>query len=90
MQDDNNEMQSLYQYPATCTKFDKEGNITSSRIVTHSARGTKELHSLYPELNKVIKRLGDKEGKPRRESTNVSKLFPDQKTWRMMFQLGKY
>jgi hypothetical protein len=89
MQDDNNEMQSLYQYPCTVTKY-KSGKEISKTVITQNDRGSRELRSLYPELNKVIKRLGDKEGKPRRESTNVSTMFPDPKTWRMWFQLGKY
>ena len=88
MQDDNT-MQSLYQYPCTVTKY-KSGKEVSKTVVTQNNRGSRELRSLYPELNKVIKRLGDKEGKPRRESTNVSTMFPDPKTWRMWFQLGKY
>tara|TARA_R110000744_G_C19141829_1_gene538352 strand:+ start:82 stop:357 length:276 start_codon:yes stop_codon:yes gene_type:complete len=88
-EEEDDTMESIYQYPATCTKFDKEGNITSSRIVTRSAKGTQELHSLYPDLNKVIKRF-DKENKRRKKkSTTTNPMFPDPKVWLMWYQLGK-
>ena len=86
---DDNTMISKYQYPSTVTKF-KAGKEISKTVVTENVIGTKELKSLSPDLNKVIDRLGDKEPKPRRESTNTSKMFPDKNIWRMMFQLGKY
>ena len=86
---DDNTMISKYQYPCTVTKF-KAGKEISKTVVTENVIGTKELKSLSPDLNKVIDRSGDKEPKPRRESTNTSKMFPDKNIWRMMFQLGKY
>ena len=46
-----------YQYPATCTTYDKEGNITSTRTVTHNVEKTKELRALYPSLKTEIDRL---------------------------------
>ena len=79
-----------YKYPATCTTYDKEGNITSRRVVTHNEKATKELRRLYPELKKEIDRITlESAKKPRKESTNTSKLFPDKDVWRMMNRLGK-
>jgi len=46
-----------YQFPATCTTYDKEGNITSTRTVTHNVEKTKELRALYPSLKTEIDRL---------------------------------
>ena len=43
-----------YQYPAYCTTFDKEGNATSYRVVTHSIVKTQELQKLRPSLVKYI------------------------------------
>ena len=78
-----------YQYPAYCTTYDREGNITSYRVVTHNEKATKELRELYPELKGVIDKITEVPIKPRRESKNTSKMFPDKKVWRMMFRLGK-
>ena len=38
-----------YKYPATCTTYDREGNITSSRVVTHNEKEIKEagIYSYY-------------------------------------------
>ena len=77
-----------YQYPAHCTTYDKEGNVTSYRVITHNVGATKELRELYPELKKEINRIVLTK-KPRKESTNTSKLFPDKDVWRMMHRLGK-
>ena len=46
-----------YQYPAYCATFDKEGNITSNRVVTHSIKATKELRKLHPSLKNEINRI---------------------------------
>ena len=46
-----------YQYPAYCSTYDKEGNITSNRTVTHNEQATKELRSLYPELQIEVGRF---------------------------------
>jgi len=43
-----------YQYPAHCTTYDKEGNITSNRVVTHNIGTTEELRKLQPSLVKYI------------------------------------
>ena len=43
-----------YQYPATCTTYDKEGNATSYRVVTHNIVKTQELQKLRPSLVKHI------------------------------------
>ena len=38
-----------YQYPAYCTTYDKEGNVTSYRVVTHNEKEIKEagIYSYY-------------------------------------------
>ena len=46
-----------YQYPATCTTYDREGNITSSRVVTHNIKATEDLRKLYPSLKNEINRI---------------------------------
>ena len=46
-----------YQYPAYCSTYDKEGNITSTRTVTHNVEKTKELRALYPELQVEVGRF---------------------------------
>ena len=48
---------SKYKYPAYCTTFDKEGNATSYRVVTHNEKATKELRKLYPSLKAEIDRI---------------------------------
>ena len=79
-----------YQYPAYRTTYDREGNITSNRVVTHNITATQKLRKLYPELKKEIDRITlESAKKPRKESTNTSKLFPDKDVWRMMNRLGK-
>ena len=47
-------IESKYDYPAYCTTFDKEGNITSKRVVTHNIAATQELQKLRPSLVKYI------------------------------------
>lgn len=81
-------IEAKYQYPAYCATFDKEGNITSNKIITHNVGATKELRKLYPELKKEIDRMVLTK-KPRKESTNTSKLYPDKNVWRIMNKLGK-
>ena len=81
-------MKSKYQFPVTCTTY-KSGKVVAKRIITHSAKGTQELHSLYPELNKFIKKF-DKENKRRKKkSTTTTPMFPDAKVWLMWHRLGK-
>ena len=46
-----------YKYPATCTTYDREGNITSSRVVTHNIKATEDLRKLYPSLKNEINRI---------------------------------
>ena len=48
---------SKYKYPAYCTTFDKEGNATSYRVVTHNIKATEELRKLYPSLKAEIDRI---------------------------------
>ena len=79
-----------YQYPAYCTTFNKLGEVVATRTVTHNVAKTKELRKLYPELKKEIDRITlESDKKPRKESTNTSKMFPDKNVWRMMNRLGK-
>ena len=81
-------IEAKYQYAATCTTFNKLGEVVATRTVTHNVAKTKELRKLYPELKKEIDRIVITK-KPRKESTNTSKLFPDKNVWRMMNKLGK-
>ena len=79
-------IEAKYQYP--CTIYDREGNVI--RVVTHNEKATKELRELYPSLKAEIDRIIlESDKKPRKESTNTSKLFPDKNVWRMMNRLGK-
>ena len=48
---------SKYKYPAYCTTYDKEGNATSYRVVTHNIKATEELRKLYPSLKTEIDRI---------------------------------
>ena len=50
-----------YQYPAYCTTYDKEGNATSYRVVTHNIKDTIELQKLYPQLAAFINTYEDDE-----------------------------
>ena len=52
-------IEAKYQYPATCTTYDKEGNVTSKRVVTHSLKATQELIKLQPSLAQVINTYDD-------------------------------
>ena len=54
-------IKAKYQYPAHCTTYDKEGNITSSRVVTHSIKATDELIKLHPQLATFINTYDDDE-----------------------------
>ena len=82
-------IEAKYQFPATVTTF-KNGTPTSKRVVTHNEKSTTELRKLYPELKKEIDRITlESDKKPRKESTNTSKMFPDKNVWRMMNRLGK-
>ena len=83
-------IEAKYQYPATCTTFNKLGEVVATRTVTHNVAKTKELRKLYPELKKEIDRITlESAKKPRKESTNTSKMFTDKNVWRMWFKLGK-
>ena len=48
---------SKYKYPAYCTTYDKEGNVTSYRVVTHNIKATEDLRKLYPSLKTEIDRI---------------------------------
>ena len=54
-------IKAKYQYPATCTTYDKEGNITSNRVVTHNIAKTEELQRLYPDLQRSVTPYEDDE-----------------------------
>ena len=47
-------IEAKYQYPAYCTTYDKVGNITSKRVVTHNIKATRELIKLRPSLAQFI------------------------------------
>ena len=57
-----------YDYPTYCTTFDKEGNITSKRVVTHNIKATKELQKLYPGLAQFINTYADDDIRPKRKT----------------------
>ena len=46
-----------YKYPATCTTFNKLGEVVATRIVTHNLKATAELRKLYPSLKNEINRI---------------------------------
>ena len=46
-----------YKYPATCKTYNKSGEVTSTRIVTHNITATDELRRDYPSLKKEINRV---------------------------------
>ena len=50
-------IKAKYQYPAYCTTYDKEGNATSYRVVTHNIKATEDLRKLYPSLKNEINRI---------------------------------
>jgi len=52
-------IEAKYQYPAYCATYDKEGNITSNRVVTHSIKATRELIKLQPSLAQFINTYED-------------------------------
>ena len=53
-----------YQYPAYCTTYDKEGNATSYRVVTHNIKATEELRKLYPSLKAEIDKITEDKEAP--------------------------
>jgi len=57
-------IKAKYQYPAYCATFDKEGNITSNRVVTHNIKATKELRRLYPSLKAEVDRITEDKEAP--------------------------
>ena len=46
-----------YQYPATCTTYNKLGEVVATRTVTHNLKATAELRKLYPSLKAEIDRI---------------------------------
>ena len=52
-------IEAKYQYPSYCTTYDKEGNITSKRVVTHNIKATRELIKLQPALAQFINTYED-------------------------------
>ena len=53
-----------YQFPAYCTTYDKEGNVTSYRVVTHNIKATEELRKLYPSLKAEIDKITEDKEAP--------------------------
>ena len=54
-------IEAKYDYPATCKTYDKDGKITSVRVVTHNLKASKELTKLYPRLAAFINTYEDEE-----------------------------
>jgi len=50
-------LKAKYQYPARCTTYDKHGNVTSYRVVTHNIKATEELQEMYPSLQIEVGRF---------------------------------
>ena len=50
-------LEAKYQYPATCTTYNKLGEVVATRTVTHSLKATAELRKLYPSLKNEIDRI---------------------------------
>ena len=46
-----------YKYPATCTTYNKLGEVVATRTVTHNLKATAELRKLYPSLKTEIDRI---------------------------------
>ena len=54
-------IEAKYDYPATCTTYDKDGGVISRRTVTHNLKASKELTKLYPRLAAFINTYEDEE-----------------------------
>ena len=54
-------IEAKYDYPATCKTYDKDGKVTSVRVVTHNIKATEELRKLYPRLSAFINTYEDDE-----------------------------
>ena len=52
-------IKAKYQYPTTCKTYDKEGKVTSVRVVTHNIKATEDLRKLYPALAQFINTYTD-------------------------------
>jgi hypothetical protein len=50
-------IEAKYHYPATCKTYNKSGEVIATRTVTHNVEKTKELRSLYPELQIEVGRF---------------------------------
>jgi len=50
-------IEAKYHYPATCTTFNKLGEVVATRVVTHNIAATQELRKLYPSLKTEIDRI---------------------------------
>ena len=53
-----------YPYPCTVKTYNKSGEVTATRIITHNVAATEELQRLYPELKRVISPYKDDEVVP--------------------------
>ena len=60
-------LRAKYQYPARCTTYDKHGNVTSHRVVTHNIVATEELQEMYPSLKLQVERFTTKREKPHKK-----------------------
>ncbi len=57
-----------YQYPTTCKTYDKDGKVTSVRVVTHNIKATEDLRKLYPALAQFINTYKDDDIRPKRKT----------------------
>ena len=57
-------LRAKYQYPARCTTYDKNGNVTSYRVVTHNIKATEDLKEMYPSLQIEVGRFRIKRKTP--------------------------
>ena len=61
-------IKAKYQYPTTCKTYDKDGKVTSVRVITHSIKATEDLRKLYPGLAQFINTYEDDDIVPKRKT----------------------
>ena len=61
-------IEAKYDYPATCKTYDKDGKVTSVRVITHNLKASKELTKLYPRLAAFINTYEDDDIIPKRKT----------------------
>ena len=61
-------IEAKYDYPATCKTYDKDGKVTSVRVITHNIKATEDLRKLYPGLAQFINTFEDDDIIPKRKT----------------------